>query len=201
MINKKLFSTTISCIFVFMLIAIIFPYTTEIDTDILVWISHMRTDNITNFMIWISHVGSFSIQFWIIGLASLYFIVRKRYSVAVIIIFNALMSSTLNGILKGIFERPRPEVRMMDVGGYSFPSGHTMNNTAICGFFIYLVLCSSISKVMKGVVVTFLALLAGTIAFSRMYLAVHYPTDIIGGICGGIFVVTISIFLYKKYCT
>lgn len=196
----KLKHISICCIIIFSIIACIYPYTTTLDRDVLITISQIRTEKLTEFMKWISHVGSFSMQIWFIGLISFIYIFRKHYSVAVIIIFNVLLSISLNDILKEIFMRARPDIRMMDVAGYSFPSGHTMNNTAICGFFIFLVMISSMNKGLKILISTLLVLLAGTIAFSRMYLAVHYPTDIIGGICGGIFVVTISIYLYQTFC-
>lgn len=200
MSRNKLFSTMIICIVGFIITALIFPYITNYDRELLISISQLRTDNLTEFMIFISHVGSFSIQVWIIGIVSFLYIMRKRYSSAVIIIFNILFSITLNGLLKEFFQRPRPDIRMMDVAGYSFPSGHTMNNVAIYGFFIFLVLISSMNKSIKIILTTIMTLLAGTIAFSRMYLAVHYPTDIIGGICGGLFVVSVSIYLYQRFC-
>lgn len=195
---NKLMYVTLSCMIAFVITATVYPFITEWDNHILITISQWRTENLTDFMIWISRIGSFSIHIWIIGIICFLFIVRKRYSVAVIIIFNILLSMLLNHTLKEFFQRLRPDIRMMEVGGYSFPSGHTMNNVAIYGFFIFLVLISSMNRGLKCLLVTFMVLLTGTIAFSRMYLAVHYPTDIIGGICGGLFVVTISIYLYIK---
>lgn len=195
----KLNKLMITCICIFMITALLYPVIANIDIGILIEISQIRTEKLTDFMIWISYIGSFSIQIWIIGIISLLYILRKKYSVVVMIIFNFILSISLNGILKEIFYRPRPSIRMMDVSGYSFPSGHTMNNVAIYGFFIFLVLISPLNKGMKIFLNTIMVLLTSTIAFSRMYLAVHYPTDIIGGICGGLFVMCISIYMYKKF--
>lgn len=198
--SNKLSYITIGSLLVFMITASLYPFLTDLDISILKRISQMRTENLTDFMIFISYIGSFSIHIWIIGAICLLYMLIRKYSVVVLIIFNLLFSISLNGILKEIFHRPRPEMRMLDVAGYSFPSGHTMNNFAIYAFFIFLVLISTLNKKLKIILTVFMFLLTGTIAFSRMYLAVHYPTDIIGGICGGLFVATVSIHLYQKYC-
>lgn len=200
MIHKNLKITIYSCVLLFVFVSIIYHFFTIIDTEILIAISKLRTDFLTELMIWISNIGSFSVYIWLIGIVCIWYILHRRYSTAVIVIFNILFSMFLNDILKGIFQRPRPDIRMMDVSGFSFPSGHTMNNTAIYGFLIFLVLNSSMNKCLKFILIIFMSFLTGMIGFSRMYLAVHYPTDIIGGLCGGIFVVSISILLFQKYC-
>lgn len=200
MIYKNLKITIYSCVLLFVFVSIIYHFFTIIDTEILIAISKLRTDFLTELMIWISYIGSFSVYIWLIGIVCIWYILHRRYSIAVIVIFNILFSMFLNDFLKGIFQRPRPDIRMMDVSGFSFPSGHTMNNTAIYGFLIFLVLNSSMNKYLKFILIIFMSFLTGMIGFSRMYLAVHYPTDIIGGLCGGIFVVSISILLFQKYC-
>ena len=107
------------------------------------------------------------------------------------------LSSTLNPLLKNIFDRERPTLlRLIDISGFSFPSGHAMGSTAFFGSTIYIA-----NRVMKGKSKAFMiglsALFIIMISSSRVYLGVHYPTDIIAGIIGGAFCVVLSTLILR----
>ncbi len=172
---------------------------TNMDTNILLAISEIRTEFLTSIMLFLSYIGSWRVHIWIVGALVFYFIVKKRYSIVVLLIFNLYGSRLLNQFLKNIYMRERPSIRMMDVAEYSFPSGHAMNNMALFGFILFLILSSKVTTGIKRSATVFLVLLIAAISFSRMYLAVHYPTDILAGWCGGGMVLVACAYLYKKY--
>lgn len=101
-------------------------------------------------------------------------------------------------IVKNIVRRPRPNInQLIEISGYSFPSGHSMSSLIFYGFLIYLSL-KYMKRWSKYCIAFALALLVLFIGISRIYLGVHYASDVLGGIILGAFWLTASIKLYKK---
>lgn len=102
-----------------------------------------------------------------------------RYKIeALFFALTMLLSGVSNPILKNIFDRERPTLlRLIDISGFSFPSGHAMGSTAFFGSVIYVA-----HRILKGkaksVAMTLSVLMIVLISSSRVYLGVHYPTDI-----------------------
>ncbi|MBP3707992.1 MAG: phosphatase PAP2 family protein [Clostridia bacterium] len=95
---------------------------------------------------------------------------------------NLACVATLNLTLKNIIQRPRPiEYRIVDENGYSFPSGHSMVSMAFYGFLIYLIYKNVKNKYIKVISMLLLSALIFLIGASRIYLGVHYTSDVIGG--------------------
>lgn len=101
----------------------------------------------------------------------------------------------LNTILKLAFQRPRPEVAFVHLETYSFPSGHAMMSAAAYGAIAYLAWGRVRTRRGRA------ALLAGTVAwvalicFSRLYLGMHYLSDVLAGAAGGVFWLAVSVAL------
>jgi len=99
-----------------------------------------------------------------------------------LVVLNVANTVTINVILKELFSRPRPyELIMIEETGYSFPSGHSMAAMAFYGFLIYLIWKNSWkrkNKVLATIILSSIILLVG---ISRIYLGVHYASDVIGG--------------------
>ena len=88
----------------------------------------------------------------------------------------------LNYIIKHIIRRSRPVgFRLVKQGGYSFPSGHTMVSVAFYGFLIYLIYKRVKNKYLKITLITLLSILIFMIGCSRIYLGVHYTSDVLAG--------------------
>ena len=112
--------------------------------------------------------------------------------------FNIGITGFTNLILKNLVKRNRPiELRLIEAHGYSFPSGHSSISTAIGLVLIYFILKTiknkKISYMLSGLIFTYLIL----VGISRVYLGVHYPTDILGGWAIAIIWTFITISTYK----
>ena len=90
-------------------------------------------------------------------------------------------------------------MKLVKEGGYSFPSGHAMVSFGFYGFLIYLAYKKINNKKIKYPLIISLALLILLIGISRIYLGVHYATDIIGGfIIGFIYLIVFIKYFYNK---
>lgn len=107
---------------------------------------------------------------------------KKRYAISVGVI--AALSILLNFILKEGFHRQRPLLEHLDpVIGYSFPSGHTMAAFTFVGIMIYLLWNTHIRVYAKVLGTVYFFLSAVAVGLSRIYLHVHFASDVIGGFC------------------
>lgn len=111
----------------------------------------------------------------------LFFKYKKRPQ-AILFAFSIVITILLNEGLKKVFTRDRPEIyRLMDAGGFSFPSGHTMMAVSLYAMITYLVWPAVKSNLGRVLLVLVSSLIAFLIAVSRIYVGVHYPSDIAGG--------------------
>ena len=158
--------------------------------------NNMVSAGMTSFMKIISMFGSG----YIISITCLIIMIiikdnRERLN----IIMCLLLSSVFNNIvLKGIFRRDRPIYMMIKKGGYSFPSGHSMVSTVFYGYLIYLVYKYIDNKIIKNILICLLIIMILLICFSRIYLGVHYFSDVIGGISIGLLFLICFIHFNKK---
>lgn len=108
----------------------------------------------------------------------------KREAVSLIICLAG--AGVLNQLLKALFERARPDLfRLVAESGYSFPSGHSMVSFCVYGFFAYTFSRSVASVRLRIVAFLLMGVLVGVIGISRIYLGVHYPTDVMAGFVAG----------------
>ncbi len=117
-----------------------------------------------------------------------------------ILSFTAIITVLSNQIIKNIIKRPRPNhIRLIKQGGYSFPSGHAMISIAVYGFLLYYIQTNCKNKKQKVLLSVLLTILILMIGCSRVYVGVHYPTDIIGGYCLSIYILKMVIYFCQKY--
>lgn len=150
----------------------------------------------TFIMTFISHLGSATI---LILICIILYILLKDKKMALIIMLNLAIVYLLNVIIKMIIARPRPDMlRLVYETGYSFPSGHAMVATGFYGFLIYIANKKIKNKALRRCITILLTLLIFLIGISRIYLGVHYATDIIGAFIIGIIYLVIFINILKK---
>ena len=114
---------------------------------------------------------------------------------------NLILITVLNITMKSLFARPRPlDISLVEETGYSFPSGHSLTSMAFYGLLIYLITTSNLSKKLKIILNIILSLLILIVGLSRIYLGVHYFTDVIGGFLLAIIylIIFISVLENKK---
>lgn len=144
-------------------------------------ISNLISDKITSIAKIITNLGG-AFALIAISIASIIFIKNKKIGFSISI--NLVIVTILNLLLKNILQRERPtEYRLINETGYSFPSGHSMISMAFYGFIIYLIYKNVKNKYIKWISIFLLSLLILFIGISRIYLGVHYTTDVIGGFC------------------
>jgi len=122
---------------------------------------------------------------------------HKWYSIKVPAI--ALSSLGLMFLLKGLFDRERPSVPLLfHAKGLSFPSGHALMSVTFYGLLIYIVFKSIKNPGVKWTVITLLIILIMIIGMSRVYLRVHYATDVIAGYCIGFLWLVFTVWMLNK---
>ena len=128
------------------------------------------------------------------------FILIKNKKIGLSIISNLVIVTILNQLLKNILQRPRPnEFRIIEETGYSFPSGHSMVSMAFYGYLIYLIYIYVKNKYLKCTLIVLLSTLICTIGISRIYLGVHYTSDVLGGFLISISYLVIYISAVNKF--
>lgn len=158
---------------------------------------HIISDTITPIAKAITQFGG---AIFLITLSIILLIVIKNKKIGILIWINLAISTIINQILKNIIQRPRPtEFRIINENGYSFPSGHSMASAAFYGFLIYLIYKKVKNKYLKWTLISLLSILIILIGASRVYLGVHYTSDVIAGILISTSYLIMFISIIKKY--
>ena len=137
---------------------------------------------------------------FLIGLTALLIILIKNKKIGLSIFTNLVIVTGLNQLLKRILQRPRPtEFRIVEETGYSFPSGHSMVSMAFYGYLIYLIYKYVKNKYIKWSLIVLLSCLIVGIGTSRIYLGVHYTSDVLGGFLISVSYLVIYISVVNKF--
>lgn len=124
----------------------------------------------------------------------------KDKKIKISLVINLLGITIINNLIKVIIARPRPEInKLVTETGYSFPSGHSITSMVFYGYLVYLTYKYINNKKIKIPLIIFLILLIPTIGLSRIYLGVHYTSDVLCGFLLGIIYLILFISISKKY--
>jgi membrane-associated phospholipid phosphatase len=187
-------------VFLFLIKHVFYDNATNFDRAAFAQAESIASPLVTQFM---KFVTLFATHYFLIPAAlllSFYFIFIKRhrwYSIKVPVVAGG--STALNVSLKNFFARVRPEEALQyELHGYSFPSGHAMIGLSFYGLLIYLVWRHVESQTVRWLMVAALFGWALLIGYSRIYLHVHYATDVVAGLAAGAFWVVASIYLLRQ---
>lgn len=176
-------------------------YLDTLDKSILLYLNGFHSPFFDNIMWYVSQTATWTLM----GLVLIYIMFKENWRQGVLVVLGVALTITMadqisSGIIKEIFERPRPSrnseigslvhiVNNYRGGGYSFVSSHAANTMGVAIF---------ISLLFKNRILTtsiiFWSLL---VAYSRIYLGVHYPGDVLGGLCVGIISGSFVYMLYS----
>ncbi|HCN84116.1 MAG TPA: phosphoesterase PA-phosphatase [Sphingobacteriaceae bacterium] len=170
------------------------------DADVSHFMTTIVSTALTHILLFFTILGNSQFLFPANILLTCYFLfVRKHKWYSIKIPSIALSSVILMSLLKLLFTRPRPLVPLLEAAkGFSFPSGHAMSSVTFFGLLIYFVWQTKMNKYLRVLIVTCLVLLILIIGFSRIYLRVHYASDVIAGFCAGIIWLVLSLWTIRK---
>lgn len=153
------------------------------DFKIFNWFAGFTTALNTKIALLFTFFGSPFFMIPAYGVVMFYYSKHKKKKEAILIGVVALISVLSIFLLKDIFHRHRPPLPLLhEAKGYSFPSGHSLSGFTFSGIMIYLIFKSNIQRYKKWICAGLLFLFASLIGMSRIYLRVHYPSDVIGGL-------------------
>ena len=169
----------------------------ELDLNIYKFFSeNIINDKLTPIVKVITHVGGAKIVFVLTVLA---IILIKGLKNKLFLLTGVVGTAGLNVVLKHIVQRERPNInRLIPEKGYSFPSGHSMMSMAFYGMLIFLIFKYVKNTALKWTLIVILTILLSTIGITRIYLGVHYPSDVIGGFVVSLTYLFILTEIYNK---
>jgi undecaprenyl-diphosphatase len=172
----------------------------DFDERVFSFLSYHISDSHTDIMQAFTLLGSqyFLIPAWFLVFAYYIFIKKDKWD----FIKTAVMASSnllLMFGLKFLFNRPRPLIPLLKaVHGLSFPSGHAFMSLTFFGFLIYKAYSSIANKWLKWTAVTGLMITVLMVGLSRIYLRVHYASDVLAGYCFAIISVTLLLWMLRQ---
>jgi undecaprenyl-diphosphatase len=177
------------------------PLLQKVDTQVHDWAVAKRYTSATTFFDVMSTIGGPIGVAAIGGIVFIVLLVRKRFRWAIYLAFTAAGGGALDWELKRYFARARPAAAqmLMHATGYSFPSGHAMGSTVVFGALAYLVFRAHIRWRWKAAAIAFATTLVIGVALSRVYLGVHWISDVGAGVTAGLLWLTMTTVAYETF--
>lgn len=171
------------------------------DSVVIGFVQGMESDWLTPLMKVFTWIGSWYIVGPVTIIAFLLiFFVYKDHSKSFLLVTVIVGTIVLNTLLKFYFKRERPEIyRILDANGFSFPSGHTMMAFSLYTIIAYIFWRNVKKPIYRVFLIMFTVFMISIISIGRIYLGVHYPSDIAGGIIASFLWVTIVVAAFRFY--
>lgn len=172
------------------------------DSSVITVVQDQISPTHTEVMLFFTFLGSVKWVTIAVIVGTIFLLVKKKWSLGLFFMLASGIGSLFNILLKGLFKRARPDIhQLITAHGYSFPSGHSMGSFILYGSIAYIILHYAHRKGPKIFGVVLMAMLIFFIGTSRVYLGVHYPSDIVGGyLAGGAWLfICIIVFRYYEY--
>jgi membrane-associated phospholipid phosphatase len=187
-------------VFIYVAFRIFYFKKDEFDFAVFDFLTSYVTDTNTAVLQFITFLGThtFLIPANLVLIAYFLFIKRHRwYAIKIPVV--AIGGVSLMFLLKTLFNRPRPLIPLLEEAqGLSFPSGHAMMSFSFYGLLIYLVWKNTGNPWARGILMSLLILLILLIGFSRIYLRVHYASDVMAGFAVGAIWLVLSLWVTTR---
>lgn len=186
--------------FIYLVFRVFYFKKEAVDFAVFDYLQQYVSAPMTSFMQFITFLGThnFLIPANLVLIAYFLFIKKHRwYSIKIPVV--ALGGLSLMFLLKFVFNRPRPLIPLLkEAQGLSFPSGHALMSFSFYGLLIYLVWQNVKTLWVRITLTIVLLLLILLIGFSRIYLRVHYTSDVLAGFCVGIIWLVLSLWVTQR---
>jgi undecaprenyl-diphosphatase len=201
--NLQLSIAFFGSLFLFILLSFLVraDYLMAFDRHVISFIQGLESPWLTSIMKFFTYIGTirFIAVLTILLFILMFYVLRFRLEV---LVFLAVVFCTpiLNRLLKLFFQRARPDFhRLIEIGGYSFPSGHAMNAFSFYSIMAFLLWRHVQGRIGRMAVILASSFMILSIGVSRVYLGVHYPSDIVGGFLASSLWVAAVIWLFQRY--
>jgi membrane-associated phospholipid phosphatase len=162
------------------------------------WLHAHSSDGLVTLFKVVTFAGNSLVLLAVVSVAAVGFARRGRLNAAAVLILALGGAGVLNGLFKLIFQRPRPELAFVHLETYSFPSGHAAAATATFATLAFLVGHRSRPWRTLAAAATAVALIV-LVGFSRLYLGVHYLSDVLAGTSFGLTWASVCLIAYTLY--
>ncbi|WP_121355982.1 phosphatase PAP2 family protein [Flavisolibacter nicotianae] len=171
-----------------------------VDNSIFNFLSaHVISDGLTGFMKTVTYFASATFLQIAYGCLFILYLALKNIKRAFEIAAIGVGGFLVNYLMKLSFHRIRPAHPLIDpLNNFSFPSGHATSAFILYGLLSYLIWKTDIPKPFKYLICAILILFSLLIGFSRVYLRVHYPSDVVAGFCIGFAWLLLTIYLFER---
>lgn len=169
-----------------------------IDTAVNAIIPSIQTPSLTKLMIIITGIGSTTCLAILSILLLILLIYKKRYHQSLLLAFGMLGGLLIELFIKAIIQRERPESMLIAETGYSFPSAHAMMALVFFAILMYTVKDDLKNAFLRYLFIAVSICIVLLVAFSRLYLGVHWLSDVIGGLIIGAIWLLLLILIFKS---
>ncbi|MEJ8548506.1 phosphatase PAP2 family protein [Brevibacillus borstelensis] len=159
---------------------------TSFDHAVIHWIQSLISPQLTAIMKFFTFLGSTAALLALLVTSAVLMIWQKKRWEALFLVLALSGGVVFNQLLKWIFHRQRPNLhRLIEETGYSFPSGHSMSSIIFYGMLGMLFFMFARKRTPKIIITAAAIVLVLSIGISRIYLGVHYPSDVLAGFAAG----------------
>ncbi len=175
------------------------PQLQNVDSRVHTWAVSHRTIGSTTFFAVMTALGAPLVLGAIVAAVTVALLLLRRYRWAAYLVITTMGGGVINGELKRYFARSRPALAEMlrQAQGYSFPSGHSMGSAVVFGALSYLAFRALRRWRWKAAALALACTLVAAIAFSRVYLGVHWISDVGAGVAAGTLWVALTTMAYE----
>lgn len=162
--------------------------TQSIDESVIRWMGEHHSPTLDAIVVEITALGTGTVVLMIVVVAGLFLVLTQHKGSAILLIVATAGGLVLNGVLKLGFDRPRPSIFIPTIHtvSSSFPSGHAMSSAIVYGTVAYLAARLHRRRWARWLVMSFAFIVILLISLSRIYLGVHYPSDVVAGVIIGL---------------